>query len=143
MSGPEWALQVAVRAALAADAGVKAWLGDPARVYDEPPEDPVFPYLTCGRSESRPLDGDGAGVIEQILHLRLWSRYAGRKETKEAVAAVRAALQDLSITADGHHHSGIRVTYTDVFRVGDGRTTQAIEVSPPQERVSAPGRRTR
>ncbi len=126
MSGPEWAFQVAVRGALAADAGVKAWLGDPARVHDEPPEDPVFPYLTCGRSQSRPFDGDASAVVEQILHLHLWSRYAGRRETKEAVAAVRAALQDLAVTADGFHHSGIRATYTDVFRVGDGRTTHGI-----------------
>lgn len=124
MSGPEWALQVAVRSALAADAGVKSWLGDPARLYDKPPDDPVFPYLTCGRAESRPFDGEA--VIEQVLHLHLWSRYAGRREAKEAAAAIRAALQDAAISAEGYRHTNLRSTYTDVFQVRDGRTTQAI-----------------
>lgn len=126
MSGPEWALQTAVRAALGADAEVKAWLGDPARVYDEPPIEPVFPYLTYGRSESRRYDGDDEGAVEQVLHLHVWSRYGGRREAKEAAASVRAALQDVSISADGYRHTNLRSTYTDVFRVGDGRTTHAI-----------------
>lgn len=126
MSGPEWALQIAVRGVLSADEGVKACLGDPPRVYDEPPPDPLFPYLTCGRSECLPFDGDDQAVVEQILHLHVWSQYGGRKEAKGVVAAVRAALQDLALTEGGYHHSNVRATYTDVFRVGDGRTTQGI-----------------
>lgn len=126
MSGPEWALQLAVRNTLVANAEVKAQLGDPARIYDEPPADPVFPYITCGRSECLPYDGDALHVVEQILHLHVWSRYAGRKEAKAVVTAVRAALQDQALTAGGYHHSNLRATYTDVFRVGDGRTTQGV-----------------
>jgi hypothetical protein len=126
MSGPEWALQAALHGVLAADAGVRAVLGDPARVYDEPPPDPIFPYLTYGRSECLPADGDDQAVVEQILHLHVWSRYGGRKETKRIVASVRAALQDLALTEGGYHHSNVRPTYTDVFRVGDGLTTQGV-----------------
>lgn len=126
MSGPEWALQVALRSALSADDGVKIWLGDPARVYDDPPDDPVFPYVTYGRAESRPFDGDEDAAVEQILHLHLWSRYGGRREAKEALAAIRAVLQDLAISADGYRHTNFRSTYTDIFRVGDGRTTQGV-----------------
>jgi hypothetical protein len=126
MSGPEWALQVGVRDALAADAGVKAWLGDPARVFDEAPSDPIFPYLTFGRSESQPLDNDAAPAIEQILHLHVWSRYGGRREAKEGMAAIRAALHDASLTLDGHRLASLKATYTDVFRAGDGRTIHGI-----------------
>ncbi len=126
MSGPEWALQVALRGALSADDDVKAWLGDPARVYDEPPDDPIFPYLTCGRARSRPFDGDPDAVIEQILHLHLWSRYSGRREAKETLAVIRAALQGLTISADGYRHTNFFSTYTDIFRGRDGRTTQGI-----------------
>ena len=126
MSGPEWALQVGVRTALSNDAGVKAWLGDPARIYDEAPDDPVFPYLTYGRSESRPADGDGAPVTEHVLHLHLWSRYGGRREAKQGVAAVRTALHDASFALDGHTLGSLKTTYTDVFRVGDGRTVHGV-----------------
>jgi hypothetical protein len=125
MSGAEWALQSAVRAVLVADPGVQAWLGDPARVYDEAPHDPAFPYLTFGRAEHQPLDGDAAGPVEQTLHVHLWSRYFGRRESKEVAAAVRAALQGADIAADGYRHR-ITISHTDVFRVGDGLTTQAI-----------------
>ena len=33
--------------------GVLNVLGDPARLYDSPPEDPVFPYMTYGGTQSR------------------------------------------------------------------------------------------
>ena len=39
-----WALQEAIYAALAADAGVKAVLGDPARIYDDAPPEAIFRF---------------------------------------------------------------------------------------------------
>ena len=126
MSGAEWALQVGLRDALSADAGVKAWLGDPPRIYDEAPDDPIFPYLTFGRSESRVLDGDDAPATEQIIHLHYWSRYGGRREAKEGLAAVRAAVDGAAPTLDGHRLCALRPTYTDVFRAGDGRTVHGV-----------------
>jgi len=40
-----------------ANAGVQAWLGDPARVYDEAPDDPAFPCLTFGRAQHQDYIG--------------------------------------------------------------------------------------
>ena len=39
------ALASSIRAAAMADAAVKAVLGNPARVYDDPPTDVMFPYV--------------------------------------------------------------------------------------------------
>lgn len=120
----EWALQKGVRATLLADAGVTALLGDPPRVHDEPPDDPIFPYVTFGRSETRP--GDGEGLLEHVLHLHVWSRYGGRKEAKEVVGGLRAALDGAAPALAGFSLTGLRVVFADVLRAADGRTTQAI-----------------
>jgi len=126
MSGAEWALQVAVRDALAGDADVKSWIGDPARIYDEPPSDPTFPYVTFGRSQSRPGDSDAAPTTEHLLHLHVWSLYGGRREAKETAAALRAVLDGAALSLDGRHLVSLRVTYVDIFRLGDGRTTRGV-----------------
>lgn len=126
MSAQEWALQTGIRAALLADPGVAALLGAPPRLYDEVPEEAVFPYLTFGRAESAPEDGDDAPLLTHVVHLHVWSRYGGRKEAKEALAAVRAALHGQDLALEGCRLVSLRATFADVLRAADGRTTQAI-----------------
>jgi hypothetical protein len=62
----ERALAAAIRARAMADSSVKAALGDPARLYDDPPPDPVFPYLTIGRVETRPADASGVSALDEL-----------------------------------------------------------------------------
>ena len=62
MSAHELALQMALIARLKADAAVQALLGEPARVWDSPPAEPVFPHLLIGRCESRAVGADGGGI---------------------------------------------------------------------------------
>ncbi len=50
-------LQDAIHAALAADAGIIALVGD--RIYDSAPEDKTAPYITIG--EHRDQEGDSRG----------------------------------------------------------------------------------
>lgn len=123
---PEWALQTAMRAALRADADVKSVLGDPARIYDEPPKAPVFPYATFGRSEARPVDADAPALVEHVARIHIWSRYGGRREAKEAIAAVRGVLHHASLSLDGHVLIDLRVAFADVLLGRDGRTHQAV-----------------
>jgi len=116
----------AVRAALCADAGVQALLGASARVLDDPPPDPVFPYATLGRIESRPADASGAEAIEHALTLHVWSRYGGRAEALDVIGAMRAALHDQILEIEGRRAVLSYVVFTDVFRSGDGRTTHGV-----------------
>ena len=48
----------AVHNRLSTDVGILSILGDPARLYDSAPEDPVFPYLTYGPMRSEDEGGD-------------------------------------------------------------------------------------
>ncbi len=120
------ALMGAVRAQLLADAAVTALLGAPARVYDDPPQDPVFPYVTLGRIETRPIDSAGVAASEHVVTLHVWSRYGGRAEALDVVAAMRACVHDADITAPGVAIISLFATFTDVFRSGDGRTTHGV-----------------
>lgn len=119
-------LAAAVRAGAMADAGVKALLGDPARIYDDPPPDPVFPYVSLGRVESRAADAASVNAIEHALTLHVWSRYGGRAEALDVVAALRAALHNAPLTVSGRTLVFLFAQFADVFRSGDGRTTHGI-----------------
>jgi hypothetical protein len=122
----ERALAAAIHAAATNDGGVKALLGDPARVYDDPPADIVFPYLTIGRVETRSVDTSAAEALEHVLTLHVWSRHGGRAETLDVIAAVRAALHNAPLSVAGRRLVFIFAQFADVFRAGDGRTTHGV-----------------
>jgi len=118
----ERAFIAAIRAAAMAHADVRALLGDPARVYDEPPADVGFPYVTLGRAESRP----SGEALEHGVTLHVWSRYGGRTEALDVLAALRVALHNAALDVDGRRCVLAFVQFTDVFRSGDGRTTHGV-----------------
>ena len=125
MSAHELALQKALIAHLKADAGVQALLGEPARIRDVAPTGTAFPHLLIGRCESRPVGADGGGV-EQALTLTVVSRFRGTEEAKAVLAAVRVALNEAALEADGVRTVNLRVTFADVFPSADGARTFAV-----------------
>lgn len=126
MSGDaERALQKALIDHLRGEMGIRALLGDPARVWDEPPARRPCPHLLLGRAESRPWGADGGGV-EHVLTLTCVSRFGGAEEAKAVVGAVRAALENVRPPMDGGRIVSLRVTYADVFRGADWRVTYGV-----------------
>lgn len=123
---PEKVLLEAMRAALLGDAGVQAALGAPARIYDEPPPDVVFPYVTLGRMESRGVDASTAHALEHAVTLHVWSRYGGRAEALDIIAALRAVLHNGALVIESRKLVLMFATFADVFRSGDGRTTHGV-----------------
>lgn len=121
MSAHELALQKALIAHLKADAAVQALLGEPARIWDSPPADTAFPHLLIGRCESRPVAADGGGV-EQALTLTVVSRFRGTEEAK----AVRSALNEAVLEADGVRTVSLWVSFADVFPGANGARTFAV-----------------
>lgn len=120
------ALAAAIRTAALADAGVKALLGDPARLYDEPPADVLFPYVTLGRVESRPLDAAVVAAQEHFVTLHVWSRYGGRAEALDVIGALRELLHSAALSVTGRRLVFVFAQFSDVFRAGDGRTTHGV-----------------
>lgn len=120
----EQALLSAMRAALLDNDALGALVG--VRVYDDPPADAVFPYVTLGRIETRAADASGAAALDHVVTLHVWSRHGGRAEALSAIAAIRGALHNAALDLDGHRLTLLLVSFTDVFRSGDGRTTHGV-----------------
>jgi len=125
MTDAQWELQKAVYQALSADAGLQAEIGDPPRLYDDPPADAAFPYVTLGEARSSALSGVEGG-LEHDVKLYVFSRYAGRREVKRILAAVQDALHDASLTLTGHDLVNMRFVFADVFRRLDGAAYQGM-----------------
>lgn len=123
----ETAFADAVVAALKADAGVRAALGDPARVFDKAPRGAAFPYLSLGRGESEPLDGAGVDLIDHRLTLHIWARRDDMDALKDALGAVRAALHQADMTLAAPFACVLcRVVYADLFTGPDGATLHGV-----------------
>jgi hypothetical protein len=123
MTHPALALQKAVVAALVADAAVGALIGD--RIYDAPPRDAQFPYLTIGGT--RILDwstGSDTGAEHRVT-LDVWSRERGKRQCYQIMEAVEAALHDAALTLDDHALVNLRFESADVDRNRDGITYHA------------------
>lgn len=125
MNGHENALQAALIAALKADTVVQALLGDPARIWDRPPEAPAWPWLRLGEGESRPLNADGGGV-EHRIELTCLSRFEGAEEARAVCAAVVACLDGATLEADGVRTVTLRAVETRVRRASDLRLTLGV-----------------
>ena len=123
---PERALQQALLTQLKANVDLALMLGNPPRVYDEPPADLAYPYVSLGRSETRPWGGlDGEG-LEHVLSLTVVSVFGGSEEAKAVMALVRLSLHGAALSLDGHRLINLRVTYADLFKAADWRSTYGV-----------------
>jgi len=122
-------VQKGVRAALVANAGVTDIVGQ--RVYDEPPQDVLFPYLRFGDISPNAFDTDTTEGAEVTISLEAHSRSAsGRVEAIQIVEAVKEALhrQEASITLEGNNLVEMIFQTYSVTRDDDGRGYTAVIV---------------
>jgi hypothetical protein len=99
MSGePSLELHKAVRDALRGSAALTTLID--TRVYDQPPEKPVFPYVSIGEDEIVDASTTCDVAFEAYVTVHCWSRARGKPELKRCAAAVYDALNvPLAMTA--------------------------------------------
>ncbi len=119
MSDAIWALQCAMYKALCAAPEVKALLGEPARIYDDPPEGAELAYLVIGPTQISDWSGVDRG-LRHDLRLHAYSAYAGRREIKTIMGAVYDVLHDAAFPVDGHRLVNMRFVFADAVRRRDG-----------------------
>lgn len=119
------ALRAAIHDALIADNGVTAALGG-HRIYDSPPSDAVFPYVSLGEARFLDASSDGGQTQEHQLTLHAWSRQGGHKEAHVIAGALLAALDDAPLAPSGHRLVNLRFSLADIRREADGRTYHAL-----------------
>lgn len=121
MSDPSLEIQQAIIATLSGNVGEA--VGD--RVYDEPPVNPVFPYITLGDCQVLPDKSeciDGA-IAYPIVHV--WSQDPGFTETKTITKAVLALLDDQPMTIPGFDVIVFEVEDIHYLRDPDGLSRHA------------------
>jgi len=119
------ALRAAVHAALTADAALVATLGG-AKIYDEPPREAAFPYVTLGEMRVADFSTGSEEGLEHQLTLHAWSRQGGQREAHVIAGALLQALDDAPLTLAGHRLVNFRFSTADVRRESDGRTYRAL-----------------
>lgn len=118
MNAASSAMHKAVYAALFADAGVRAELGDPPRLYDDAPKAAAYPYALLGEGRAAPLAGvDGA--FEHDIRIRMVSRHAGRAEIRRLIDVFYDALHEADLAVEGFRLVSIRFVFADALRRGE------------------------
>ena len=95
-------------------------------IYDEPPNNPAFPYVTLGEQRIADFSTGTERGEEHQLTLHAWSRQGGHKEAHLVAGALLQALDDAPLTLDDHRLINFRFALADVRREADGRTYHAV-----------------
>lgn len=125
MSTAAAALRAAIHDALIADGALTALLGGP-KIYDEPPNAVVFPYVTLGDARVADFSTGSEHGEEHQLTLHVWSRQGGHRQAHLVTGALMQALDDAPLGLAGHHLVNLRFALADVRRLPDGRTYHAL-----------------
>jgi len=119
------ALRAAVHAALTADPALISALGG-QKIYDEPPREAAFPYVTLGETRIAALSAGSEPGLEHQLTLHAWSRQGGQREAHVIAGALLQALDDAPLALAGHQLVNFRFSTADVRREADGCTYHAL-----------------
>lgn len=124
---PHLAVQTAIIAALAGSSDVKPLVAD--RVYDSPPGNPPFPYLTVGDGDTIADKADGGyDGADNAIYVHVWSQEQGSFNlAKRIAAAVKGTIDGAALDLGaGQRLVEIFHTETRFLRDPDGITSHAV-----------------
>lgn len=116
-------LQKAMVARLNADTDVTALVG--TRIYDRPPPDPTFPYITFGPCQTSPNRADCYDGTTLVIQLDAWSRSVGFPEVKRIEQAVRDSLTEVELSITGYRLLDLWLEEIQTMRDPDGLTNHS------------------
>jgi len=123
MSAASWALQQAIFATLSTDTAVTDAVGD--RIYDAVPRGSAYPYIVIGDDKESDWSTATEPGSAHALTIHIWSRAAGRRETRLAAEAVIAALNGAELALTGQTLIDLRWLESESTRESDGETVHA------------------
>ena len=100
MPSAHTALRSAIHDALVADTALSAALGG-SHVYDEPPRNAAFPYVTLGEARIVDASADGGPTQEHQLTLHAWSRQGGVARSYTTLTTAWAQVTPLAARGGG------------------------------------------
>lgn len=119
----QWPIQVAIYQTLTNDTAIMARV---TGVYDEVPQDATFPYIVIGDDTGVQWDTDDTLGAESTLTIHVWSRKAGRKETKEIMQLIYDALHRQELDITGMHSVVCQWEFSETLLDPDGVTRHGV-----------------
>jgi hypothetical protein len=119
-----FAFHKALHAALAANPALAAIVG--ARIYDAPPRDATFPYVTQAETSTADWSTSTENGGEHRLTLHAWSRTGGKAECWSILDAIRDALHDAALAIEAQALVNLRFERAATSLDADGRTWHGI-----------------
>lgn len=98
-----------------------------APVYDNVPQDSGFPYIVVGEDNINNWDTDSELGVTASVVIHTWSRYRGKKETKELQGHIYDALHRASLAATGYNFVTIDLVSSESFVDADGFTRHGVQ----------------
>lgn len=131
MSDPSFELQKAMRAAMLADAGLQALMGNPPAIFDHVPERAAMPYIQhdepgTAEWDVTPTETDDGFGHEHTIMLHVWSAYEGKKEVGAILYRLEELFRDASLSLTGHRLVNIRYQFSDRLRDPDGQAYHGV-----------------
>ncbi len=120
MSDAAWELQKAVYDALSVPGAVAA------PVYDDVPQGAAMPYVAIGDSTIAPAGSKTEDGEDHSLTLHVWSQYAGRREVKELLGQIKAALHNRPLPLTGHTLVRLRFDFVTDFADAGEQTRHGV-----------------
>ena len=117
-------LQMAIHAALAADAGLASIIG--SSVYDDVPQGTSFPYVVIGDVTTRDWSTQTQEGDEHIVVIHAWSNQRGRREVQMIIERIDAVLDGAALALVDHQLINLRVVFWTALRDLDGATYHGV-----------------
>ena len=99
----------------------------PVPVYDDVPENPPHPYVTIGAGDWRQAGDKTVDGQEHRPEIHVWSRYRGRKETKDLQGRIHGLLHNRPMDLAGHRLILLRFEFAAVLEDPDGLTWHGVQ----------------
>lgn len=101
-------------------------------IFDAVPQtengsDTEFPYITIGEAVHSEWDTDNTIGNDVSVTIHVWSRYRGRRETKEIQGMIFNALHRQDLTYEGFDFISIDFEASQSFLDADGLTRHGIQ----------------
>ena len=96
-------------------------------VYDDVPQDAVYPYYVVGEATAGEFDTKTFNGFDMGIVVHSWSRYDGREEVKEMMGAAYAALHNVEIEIEGFNTVLCQFEFSETDLENDGVTRHGIQ----------------
>lgn len=120
------ALQTALLDHLSADSEIMNFVGNPPRIFDHVPQGTNFPYITIGDIQTSDWSTATEMGEDHRIVIHSWSRYKGRKQSREIEKRLYEILHDADLSVDGHNLVRLQFLVSDILVEQDGRTYHGL-----------------